>query len=74
MTTIVSPREFSKCVHCGGRLTSPERCTYLDEEYVCYLWACPKCGCEFETSICLYQQAPLTPEIVEEFLPNLMVA
>jgi hypothetical protein len=46
----------------------------VDEEFVCYHWICPKCGCEFDASTCLYQDAPLAPEIVEKFLPDLLVA
>jgi len=74
MTTITSLPEPCECIRCGARLTSPDRCTYLDEETACYLWNCHKCGCEFESSISLYPETPLTPEIVEEFLPNLLIA
>jgi len=55
-------------------LSAPDKCTYLDEEFVCYHWICPKCGCEFDASTCLYQDTPLAPEIVEKFLPDLLVA
>jgi hypothetical protein len=72
MTTIASLQK--NCIRCGERLTSPQRCTYLDEEFVCYLWVCPKCGCEFEASTCLYEDASMPAEIVETFLPNLLVA
>ncbi len=72
MTTIASLQQFSKCLCCGEQLTSPDRSTYVDEEFVCYLWVCPKCGCEFEASTCLYQDAPATPEITETFLPLLV--
>jgi hypothetical protein len=61
------------CIRCGGRLTSPQRCS-LDEEFVCYVWLCPKCGCEFEASTCLYQDETMTPQLVETFLSNLLVA
>jgi len=53
---------------------APEQSTYVNEEKIVHLWACPNCGSEFETSIFLGPDVPLTPEIVEEFLPNLMVA
>ena len=63
------------CIRCGEQLIAPDRCKYVDEEFVCYLWTCPKCGCQFESSACLYQEAkPLPPEIVEAFLPSLLVA
>jgi hypothetical protein len=71
---ITSLKKPVKCIRCGGRLSAPDKCTYVDEEFVCYHWTCPKCGCEFDASTCLYQDAPLAPEIVEEFLPDLLVA
>ena len=46
----------------------------MNEEQITHLWVCPKCGSEFETSIFLGQEVPLTPEVVETFLPNLLVA
>jgi len=46
----------------------------VDKEFACYRWVCPKCGCEFEGSTYLDQDAPLAPEIVEKFLPDLLVA
>ena len=71
---ITSLNKSAKCIRCGGRLSAPDKCSHVDEEFVGYHWTCPKCGCDFEASACLYQDAPMTPEIVEEFLPNLMVA
>jgi hypothetical protein len=71
---ITSLKQPAKCIRCGGRLSAPDKCTYVDEEFVCYHWICPKCGCEFDASTCLYQDAPLAPEIVEKFLPDLLVA
>jgi hypothetical protein len=52
----------------------PEQSTYVNEEQITHLWVCPNCGNEFETSIFSGPDVPLTPEIVDEFLPNLMVA
>jgi Zn finger protein HypA/HybF involved in hydrogenase expression len=74
MTTIASVRQSCKCGSCGQWLMAPEQSTYVNEEKIVHLWACPNCGSEFETSIFLGRDVPLTPEIVEEFLPNLMVA
>ncbi len=73
MMKLESPQQ-SKCVRCGRRLTSPARCTYLDEEFACYLWVCPKCRCEFESSICLYQHIEALPENAETFPLGLVVA
>ena len=71
---ITSLEKSAKCIRCGGKVTSPDSCTYMDEEFVCYRWVCPKCGCAFDSSMCLYGDAAITPELVEEFLPNLLVA
>lgn len=68
---ITSPKHTTKCIRCGGRLSAPESCTYMDEEFC---WICPKCGCAFDASTCLYQDAPIAPEIVQKFLPDLLVA
>ncbi len=69
---ITSPEKSAKCIRCGGRLRAPDKCTHLDDEFV-YHWTCPKCGCDFETSASLYQDTPIAPEIVEEFLPDLVL-
>jgi uncharacterized protein with PIN domain len=74
MTTIKSLRQSSKCAACGEWLIAPERSTYVSEEQVSNLWVCPKCGNEFETSIYLTQEVPLTPEMVDTFFPTLLVA
>jgi hypothetical protein len=71
---ITSLKHTTKCIRCGGRLSTPESCTYMDEKFVCYHWLCPKCGCAFDASTCLCQDAPIAPEIVEKFLPELLVA
>jgi ribosomal protein L37AE/L43A len=74
MTTIKSLRQSSKCAACGEWLIAPKRSTYVSEEQVSNLWVCPKCGNEFETSIYLAQEVPLTPEVVDTFFPTLLVA
>jgi uncharacterized protein with PIN domain len=74
MTTIASLRQSSKCSCCGEWLVAPERSTHVSEEQVRNFWVCPKCGNEFETSIHLTQEVPLTPEVVNTFFPTLLVA
>jgi ribosomal protein L37AE/L43A len=71
---IKSLRQSSKCAACGEWLIAPERSTYVSEEQVSNLWVCPKCANEFETSIYLTQEVPLTPEMVDTFFPTLLVA
>ncbi|MGB8633622.1 MAG: hypothetical protein WCD69_30315 [Xanthobacteraceae bacterium] len=72
--TITSLHLSSKCAHCGEWLVAPERSAYVSEEQVNNYWVCPKCGDEFETSIYLTQDVPLTPEVVDAFFPTLLVA
>ena len=74
MTTIKSLRQSSKCSTCGEWLIAPERSTYVSKDHVNNLWACTKCGNEFETSIYLTQDVPLAPEVVDAFFPTLLVA
>jgi transcription elongation factor Elf1 len=74
MTTIASLRQSFKCESCGQWLMAPERSTYVNEGQVSHYWVCPRCGNEFETSIFLGQDAPLTPEVINTFLPALLVA
>ena len=74
MTTIKSLHQSSKCAACGEWLIAPERSTYVSKEQANNLWVCPKCGNEFETSIYLTQEVPLTPEVVDTFFPTLLVA
>jgi hypothetical protein len=74
MTTIKSLHQSAKCAACGEWLIAPERSTYVSEEQVSNRWVCPKCGKEFETSIYLTQEVPLTPEVVDTFFPTLLVA
>ena len=74
MTTIKSLHQSSKCAACGEWLIAPERSTYVSKEQANNLWVCPKCGNEFEISIYLTQEVPLTPEVVDTFFPTLLVA
>jgi hypothetical protein len=53
---------------------APERSAFVSEEQVAHFWGCPKCGNEFTTSFFLVPEQPLAPEIIETFLPNLLVA
>jgi transcription elongation factor Elf1 len=72
--TTASLQLSHKCTCCGEWLIAPERSTYVSEEQVTNFWTCTKCGNEFETSIHLTQEMPLTPEVVDTFFPTLLVA
>jgi len=74
MTTGTSLNQSSKCAACGEWLIAPERSTYVSEELISNFWVCAKCGNEFETSIYLTQEVPLTPEVVDTFFPTLLIA
>jgi len=69
---ITSQKHMNKCICCGARLSAPNSGSYGDEEFVCY--HCPKCGCEFDASAYLHGNVPIASDIVEEFLPDLVVA
>jgi ribosomal protein L37AE/L43A len=73
MPTIQSLNQSSKCA-CGEWIIAPERSTYVSEEQVSNFWVCSKCGNEFETSIYLTEEVPLTPEVIDTFFPTLLVA
>jgi hypothetical protein len=74
MRTISSVRQSCKCENCGQWLMAPERSTFVSEEQITHFWVCPKCGNEFTTSFFPCPDQPLVPEIIETFLPNLLVA
>jgi hypothetical protein len=69
---ITSQKHTAKCICCGARLSAPNSGSCGDEEFVCY--HCPKCGCEFDASASLHGNVPIASDIVEEFLPDLVVA
>jgi DNA-directed RNA polymerase subunit RPC12/RpoP len=73
MTTILALRHSTDCVRCGDALIAPERSEYVDTDEIRHNWQCSRCGHEFET----LDPIPLTalsPDVIEEFLPNLLVA
>jgi DNA-directed RNA polymerase subunit RPC12/RpoP len=63
-----------ECRECGDRIIAPECSEYAADGVVRHLWRCSRCGCEFETRIVFDPSSPLTPDLVEMFLPSLLVA
>ena len=59
-----------ECRECGDRIIAPECSEYAADGVVRHLWRCSKCGCEFETRIVFDPSSPLTPDLVEMFLPS----
>jgi transcription elongation factor Elf1 len=74
MATVASLRQSFKCKSCGQWLMAPEWSTYVNEQQVTHLWACSKCGNKFKTSIFLDEEVPLAPEVINMYLPTLLVA
>ncbi len=53
---------------------APDISEYVSEREVRNHWMCSTCGYEVETSFTLSPQASLSPEIVEQFFPTLVIA
>ena len=56
------------------KLIGPEWSETVDERQTVHIWRCPICGNEFETVENQIEQPLPNAELVQEFLPNLMVA
>jgi hypothetical protein len=63
-----------ECRRCGARILAPEFSDYAGEAgTVCHLWRCPKCHYEFDTQVVPDVNAPLSLDLVERFLPALLI-
>ena len=56
------------------RATLPEWWEAVAEKEIAYIWRCIGCDSEFETRDKVVAQGPTSIELVEELLPNLIVA
>jgi len=74
MATIASLRCWAECTHCGAALIFPERSESVGTRETVNIWHCPICGNEFETTDKGIEKTPSDAELVQEFLPNLLVA
>lgn len=74
MALIRSLRHSTLCALCGKEMIAPTRAEYVSPEEVHNFWCCSNCGYTFETFDQLPVEAQLPTELVEELLPNLMVA
>jgi len=74
MTSIRSLRHSTECALCGKQMIAPARAEYVSAGEVHNLWFCSNCGYVFETFDHLPVETALPTELVEHFLPNLMVA
>ncbi|HKS84899.1 MAG TPA: hypothetical protein VJR71_05440 [Pseudolabrys sp.] len=73
MTTNRLPPESQKCARCGASLIAPEWSENTGENEVTSIWHCGACGLEFETKSPSSGPKESELELVEEFLPNLLV-
>jgi hypothetical protein len=74
MAATTSLRCSAKCVQCGTLLIFPEWSESVGERQAIHIWHCPVCGREFETTDNVIEQTLSDAELIEEFLPNLLVA
>jgi DNA-directed RNA polymerase subunit RPC12/RpoP len=70
-----------ECPHCRQWLMAPMSCglALADPEHVSthgirYVWRCSKCRYQFETWGAFEPEQSLPPELIERFLPSLLVA
>ena len=64
----------ARCAQCGTVLIFPEWSESAGEQKITHIWHCLVCGNEFETKDDATEQSPSDAELVQEFLPNLLVA
>jgi len=63
----------AECPQCGDRI-APGLSEYAGDGTARHQWRCAKCSCTFETRTVFDANSPLTPDLVETFLPSLLVA
>jgi Zn ribbon nucleic-acid-binding protein len=74
MATTALLRHSTRCAQCGATVSAPEWSESAGEQGTIHLWHCIICGHEFETKDFGVEQKPSDAELVQEFLPNLLVA
>ena len=62
-----------KCTHCKAVQITPEWSEIANENEIVYFWRCTSCGHEFQTRDRLVGPQPSEEELVETFLPDLVV-
>jgi hypothetical protein len=63
-----------ECAWCGDWVIAPCLSQYVPKQTVRHLWCCSRCGHEFETSVSFGDHALLAPDLVEQFMPSLLVS
>jgi hypothetical protein len=72
--SIASLRTTTECRRCKTHLIQPEWSECVSSNKTIHLWKCCICGHEFETVDNRLQRAASEDELIERFLPNLLVA
>jgi len=74
MATSALLRHKAQCDHCGTLLLVPEWTESSNEHKLINIWHCYVCGHEFETIDEDGLPEPSQAELVQELLPDLLVA
>jgi len=74
MATIASLRCSAECTHCGATLIFPEWSESVGARDTINIWHCAIYGNEFETTDKSVEKVSSDVELIETFLPNLLVA
>lgn len=69
----VTPRLPPTCAHCKTIQTMPEWSENAGDNEIAFFWRCSTCGQEFETREHLVDPQMSKDELVETFLPDLVV-
>jgi len=72
--TVATFQCSAKCGQCGTPLIVPEWSETISSERAVHVWHCPVCESEFETIDSCVERSPRVDDLVQEFLPNLLVA
>ena len=74
MPITAAVRCSAKCVQCKTTLLFADWSESVGDGKTVHIWHCPMCGHEFETVDSVAEETLSEAELVEEFLPNLLVA
>jgi hypothetical protein len=73
-TSVAALRISTMCDRCKTHLIAPEWSEAINERETVHIWSCPICGNEFQTIDDRAEPVLSDDELVQELLPNLMVA
>ena len=73
-TSVAALRISTMCDRCKTHLIAPEWSESINERETVHIWSCPICGNEFQTVDDRAEPVLSDNEVVQELLPNLMVA